>query len=237
MIKEFKNNPVRKSGIVYGKMFETAKKWYQRDPVKGGEYAISFLEAILTGDISSDDMNIEDALEGYVDRIAKSKNRYDAKIAASEEKYRRIIEMKNSGMTQAAIARELGVQPPAVSKMFTKIRTDFPHLLENQETLGKFPEISGNIGNFQESLETLGNMEIEDNVSESFQESLESYDGIEETGNVSKFPNFPHQNYDYDYNQNYDYNLSGKTSSIPSVDCVHDQDEDEIKKKIAGFNF
>ena len=46
MIKEFKNNPVRKSGIVYGKMFETAKKWYQRDPLKGGEYAISFLEAI-----------------------------------------------------------------------------------------------------------------------------------------------------------------------------------------------
>ena len=215
MIKEFKNNPVRKSGIVYGKMFETAKKWYQRDPIIGGEYAISFLEAILTGDISSDDVNIEDALEGYVDRIAQSKNKYDAKVAASEEKYRRIIEMKNRGMTQAAIARELGVQPPAVSKMFTKIRADFPHLLEKEETLGKFPEISGKIGNFQES--------------------LESCDGIEETGNVSKFPKFPYQNYDYNYDYNYD--LSGKTSSIPPVDCVHDQDEDEIKKKIAGFNF
>ena len=235
MIKEFKNNPVRKSGIVYGKMFETAKKWYQRDPIIGGEYAISFLEAILTGDISSDDVNIEDALEGYVDRIAQSKNKYDAKVAASEEKYRRIIEMKNRGMTQAAIARELGVQPPAVSKMFTKIRADFPHLLEKEETLGKFPEISGKIGNFQESLETSGNMEIVDNVSESFQESLESCDGIEETGNVSKFPKFPYQNYDYNYDYNYD--LSGKTSSIPPVDCVHDQDEDEIKKKIAGFNF
>ena len=133
MIKEFKNNPIRKSAVIYGKMFETAKKWYARDPVKGGEYAISFLEAVLTGDISSDDLNIEDALEGYKENIVRSKNNYEAKVAASEEKYRAIVQMKKKGMTQAAIAREIGVQPPAVSKMFAKIRSDFPHLLDEEE--------------------------------------------------------------------------------------------------------
>lgn len=183
MIKEFKNNPVRKSGIVYGKMFEVVKRQYLRDPIKGGEYAISFLEAILTGDISSDDINIEDALEGYVDRIEKSKNIYNAKVAASEDKFRRIVEMKNSGMTQAAIAKALGVQPPAVSKMFTRIRAEFPHLLESKETLGKFPETSGN---FQESLESKETL-IE--LAQSFQETSES---LIENGNVSKFPKFPH---------------------------------------------
>lgn len=221
-------------------MFETAKKWYQRDPVKGGEYAISFLEAILTGDISSDDLNIEDALEGYKDGIVRSKNSYDAKVAATEEKYRAIVQMKKNGMTQAAIAKEIGVQPPAVSKMFAKIRSEFPHLLgENddadQETLGKFPEMSGNIGkngnvqSFQETLEiTGGNEEI-------FPEEMETLGGNEESGNVSKVSKV--SSYNYNYYQNYNQNFSGKTSSIPPVDCVHEQDEDEVKKKIAGFNF
>lgn len=152
VIKEFKDNPVRKSGIVYGKMFETVKKWYAKDPLKGGEYAVSFLEAILTGDISSDDMNIEDALEGYKDGITKSKNRYDAKVAASEEKYRAIIKMKNEGMTQAAIARSLGVQPPAVSKMFAKIKAEFPHLLEEtEETVSKNEGNIGKLGKVEEA--------------------------------------------------------------------------------------
>ena len=228
MIKEFKNNPVRKSGIVYGKMFETAKKWYQRDPVKGGEYAISFLEAILTGDISSDDLNIEDALEGYVDKIEKSKNLYDAKIAASEEKYRKIVQMKNSGMTQAAIARELGVQPPAVSKMFTKIRAEFPHLLEEQETLVKFPNNSGNIGNFQESKEILETEEILTEVSESFQETMETLEENGNIGNVSEFPKFPH--YNYSYNQNYTYNQN--LSRNPS-----DSSASAAPKKTPKFDF
>ena len=221
MIKEFKNNPIRKSGIVYGKMLEVAKRQYMRDPVKGGEYAISFLEAILTGDISSDDINIEDALEGYVDRIKKSKNLYDAKVAASEERFSRIVEMKKNGMTQAAIARELGVQPPAVSKMFTRIRTEFPHLLEEletKETLETFPNDSGNIGNFQDTLEILETEEMLTEVSESFQESMEISSEQGNIGNVSEFPKFPHYNYDYNQNYNQNYNFTrNSSSSSPSA--------------------
>ena len=53
MIKEFKDNPTRDFGNVYQSMLSQIKKRYEKDPEQAGELAISFIEFVLTGEISS----------------------------------------------------------------------------------------------------------------------------------------------------------------------------------------
>ena len=65
LIKEFKDNPTRDFGNVYQSMLSQIKKRYEKDPEQAGELAISFIEFVLTGEISSDDDIIEGFVEGY----------------------------------------------------------------------------------------------------------------------------------------------------------------------------
>jgi len=208
MIKEFKNNKARKSAVIYETMWETVKKRYTRDPQKAGEIAISFMEYVLTGDISSDDYLIDELLDGYRETVKKNKDRYDAKVASTEEKYLKVANMLKAGMKQVEIARELGVQPPAVSKMVAKIRSEFPWMLESSEN-------SGNEGSFQESLEI---------NSESFQKVQES---LAENGNSNKsFHNIPEiseiSTYNYNYNEydNDNVDVTGKASLSAGQGCA-----------------
>lgn len=208
MIREFKNNKARKSAVIYETMWETVKKRYMRDPQKAGEIAISFMEYVLTGDISSDDYLIDELLDGYRETVKKNKDRYDAKVASTEEKYLKVANMFKAGMKQVEIARELGVQPPAISKMMAKIRSEFPWMLES-------PESSGNEGSFQESLEI---------NSESFQKVQET---LAENGNSNKsFHNIPEiseiSTYNYNYNEydNDNVDVTGKAPLSAGQGCA-----------------
>ena len=62
MIENFKDIPIRKSGIIYSSLLDQIKKIYSKDPVLAGELAISAIELVLTGEMSSDDLMVEVAL-------------------------------------------------------------------------------------------------------------------------------------------------------------------------------
>lgn len=182
MIKEFKNNPTRDFGNVYQSMLSQIKKRYEKDPEQAGELAISFIEFVLTGEISSDDDIIEGFVEGYRVTTQKNQTKYDAKVAATRDALKPIADMYNKGMTQADIARALGVQPPAISKKMNTIRTQFPELLESNGKLKKVSEISGNNGNvsknegkFPENLESVTKVSENFGNIEKEKESLETF--------------------------------------------------------------
>ena len=196
MIKEFKNNEMRPFGNVYQSMLTQIKKRYAKNPQQAGELAISYIEYVLTGDISTDDDLIEEFVEGYKETTKKAQNRYDAKVAATEEKLKRVADLYNAGWKQVDIAREIGVQPPAISKQLAQIRSDFPHLLKTSDISKETKESSGNFletSATQESLETSVN--ISQKVSQISKSSIQG-----NVSNVSKsFPN----NYDNNYDNNY----------------------------------
>lgn len=210
MIKEFKNNPARDFGNVYQSMLMQIKRRYEKDPAQAGELAISFIEYVLTGDISSDDDIIEGFVEGYKATTKKNQDKYDAKVAATRDALKPIADMYNKGMTQADIARAMGVQPPAISKKLSTIRTQFPELLNDDRKLRKVPEISGNIGNVSKND---GN----------FPKNLESVENVSENcGNVGKemesletFPSFQCFHNNNNYNNNNNKNNDNDVSSSP----------------------
>jgi hypothetical protein len=142
MIKEFKDNPMRDFGNVYQSMLVQIKKRYAKDPVQAGELAISFIEYVLTNEISSDDDIIEGFVEGYKATTVKNQNKYDAKVAATEEKLKRVADLYNAGFKQYEIAAKIGVQPPAISKQLAQIRTDFPYLLKAKESSKETKKVS-----------------------------------------------------------------------------------------------
>ena len=215
LIKEFKDNEMRDFGNVYQSMLTQIKKRYAKDPVQAGELAISFIEYVLTGDISSDDDIIEGFVEGYKITTQKNQNKYDAKVAATRDALQPIADMYNKGMTQADIARALGVQPPAVSKKMNTIRTQFPDLLiedRKDRKVRKVSEISGNVGN-------IGNVS---KCEGKFPETLETLNKVSENlGNIGKdlesletFPSFQsfHNNNNNNYNNNNNNNYENSSS-------------------------
>ena len=58
MIELFKETEMRNSGVIYNSTFEQIKQLYEVDPEKAGELAISAIELVLTGEVSSDDMMV-----------------------------------------------------------------------------------------------------------------------------------------------------------------------------------
>lgn len=136
MIKEFKNNEIRPSGIINRGMFEQVKMLYQDNPEIGGELAVSLMEFILTGDFSSDNFMIKFAMANHKEIVVKNQERYDARKEAKQEaienSLKEIADMVNAGMKQVDIARKLGLQPPNVSKKVAKIRKEFPWLLNGE---------------------------------------------------------------------------------------------------------
>lgn len=207
MIKEFKDNEMREFGNVYQSMLTQIKKRYAKDPVQAGELAISFIEYVLTGDISSDDDIIEGFVEGYKVTTQKAQNKYDAKVAATRDALKPIADMYNQGMTQADIARAVGLQPPAISKKLSTIRAQFPELLINDRKVKKVPESFGNIGNVSKFPDVSKKVESLTEVSKNVGNNEKNLESKE------MFPSFQsfHNNYNYNYNKN---NNKNKENSI-----------------------
>lgn len=226
MIKEFKNNPVRDFGNVYQTMLSQIKKRYEKDPAQAGELAISFIEYVLTGDISSDDDIIEGFVEGYKVTTKKNQDKYDAKVAATRDALKPIADMYNRGMTQAAIARELGVQPPAISKKMSTIRTQFPELLDNEGKLKKVSENSGNNGKFPKNEESIEKVSENSGNIKKEEESLET------------FPSFQSFHNNNNYNNNNNQNNNNEVSISPCGESGLRPDTPTASPmKIGGFEF
>jgi hypothetical protein len=80
MIEKFKDTEIRNSGIVYDSALMQIKKLYEADPERAGELAISVIEFILTGEISSDDMMIDLLLEPIKKITENNQVKYDTKV-------------------------------------------------------------------------------------------------------------------------------------------------------------
>ena len=86
MIENFKDLEVRQSGVIYQSTFEQIKKLYAVDPEKAGELAISAIEMVLCGQISSDDMIVELMLEPTKVVAGKDHVKYDQKVETQRQK-------------------------------------------------------------------------------------------------------------------------------------------------------
>ena len=143
MIEQFKELEVRKSGVIYNSTLEQIKKLYPMDPEKAGELAISAIELVLCGEISSDDMIIELMLEPAKQIRENDKIKYDSKVEASkhkkivEQKLDQIAELSSMGLRQREIADRLGLTQQTVSYRLGVIRSTYPELLQKTDILPK----------------------------------------------------------------------------------------------------
>lgn len=121
MISDFKETDVKDTGVIYSGMFEQIKKLYAFNQELAGEFAISCLEYVLTGTVSSDDFTIETLLESYKPIIRKAEKRYKDSCFVNRE--RKIDQMRlneiakyvRQGMKQKDIAAELNIPESTVS--------------------------------------------------------------------------------------------------------------------------
>lgn len=136
MINEFKDLEMRKSGVIYSSTLEQIKKLYSIDPERAGELAISAIELLLTGEISSDDVMIELMLTTTKAVNQNTKDKHDQKVEAARSKkieemrLDEIAELQLQGCTQAQIGKKLGLTQQVVSYRAGIIRTKFPELLQ-----------------------------------------------------------------------------------------------------------
>lgn len=136
MIEQFKDNEIRRSGLIYDSVFEQIKQLYAVDPEQAGELAIAAIELVLTGDISTDDYMISMMLtpmkrmnEINVDRYnTKVENQRQKKI--QEMKLDKIAELVTAGFKQREIGEKLGMSQQIVSYRVGLIKKNYPELLQ-----------------------------------------------------------------------------------------------------------
>lgn len=135
-----------KTGIAFGTMLKsisTLKKMgdkrksipdgYTYGDVLAGEYAISALQAILTGQYSSDNPAVELALDPLEPSIKKSHELYDNKIAKSEEDMRleEIAAYRRQGFSYSQIEKEMEIPRSTIQYRVSLIERNHPDWLNN----------------------------------------------------------------------------------------------------------
>lgn len=147
MIEQFKELESRSSGVIFKSTLDQIKKLYEADPELAGELAISAIELVLCGEISSDDMMISILLEPARAVNKNNQDKYDTKVEAAKAKKMtemrldKIAELVNSGKKQREIAEALSMTQQTVSYRISLIRTKYPELLngtaanKNEEVL------------------------------------------------------------------------------------------------------
>ena len=106
------------------------------DPDKAGELAISAIELVLTGQISSDDPMIDALLQPLLVMRDKDENEYNLKQEAANNKkiadlkLREIAELHIAGYSQAQIGERLGIKQQTISYRLNVIKSKYPELLQ-----------------------------------------------------------------------------------------------------------
>ena len=136
----FKDNEMRNSGLVYNSTFSQIKQLHAMDPDLAGELAISAIELVLTGEISSDDPMINLMLEPMKKINQNNQVKYDNKVETGKQKKIReldldkVAELMLAGYTQKQIGEKLGMTQQNVSYRVGVIRTKYPELLQTDST-------------------------------------------------------------------------------------------------------
>lgn len=144
MIEIFNEVEVRNSGVIYSSLLEQIKRMHAVDPDKAGELAISAIELVLTGQMSSDDIMVDMLLQPLLAIRDKDQDKYEQKTQAAKNKkiedmkLREIAELYMQGCSQAQIGERLGIKQQTISYRLTVIKTNYPELLQkNGETFTK----------------------------------------------------------------------------------------------------
>ena len=146
MIEKFNDVEIRGTGVVMSSMFEQIKKMHAVDPDLAGELAISAIELVLTGQISSDDAMIDMLLAPAKVITDNNVQRYEARKEGSKSKKIKdmklddIAELYKAGVRQKEIAERLHLTQQTVSYRLGLIKTSYPELLREE------PEIMLPIG-------------------------------------------------------------------------------------------
>lgn len=141
MIEQFKDTEMRNSGVIYNSTFEQIKQLYEMDPEQAGELAISAIELVLTGEMSSNDPVIGLLLQPMKKINENNQTRYDSKVENAKTK--KMIDMKldkiadlaNAGYKQREIGEKLGLSQQMVSYRMTLIKQNYPELLQKNEVI------------------------------------------------------------------------------------------------------
>lgn len=140
MIEMFKDNEMRPSGLVFSSVLEQIKELHQYDPEQAGELAISAIELILTGDMSSDDVNIKIMLAPLRKITEVNVSKYETKVEnkrqkkIAEMKLDKIAELLAAGYKQREIGERLGLSQQTVSYRIDVIKKNYPELLQTNGT-------------------------------------------------------------------------------------------------------
>lgn len=213
MIKEFKNNPIRDTGVINRGMFEQVKMLYLQDKDKGGELAVSLMEHVLTGDHSSDDFMVSFSIANHKEVISRNQVKWDAKKetkhGARAEELKPVVQLHCQGLTQAAIAKKLMIAQSTVSKRLSQARIDFPELFEEYSEYSDIP-------NDREYSDIQNNSEYSDNIpngiTEEDKQNLEYIPENRNKGNIPIFPLFQDVNVNVNDNVNVNVNAPGGIS-------------------------
>lgn len=140
MIEMFKELETRNSGVIYSSVLDQIKELYEVDPDQAGELAISAIELVLTGDISSDDINIRLMLAPIKKINEINVAKYETKIEnqkqkkINEMKLDKIAELYKTGLKQREIGERLGLSQQIVSYRIDMIKKKYPELLQTKDT-------------------------------------------------------------------------------------------------------
>lgn len=136
MIEMFNEVDVRGSGVIYASTFEQIKKMYAVDPEKAGELAISAIEMVLTGQISTDDYMIDMMLTTAKAVNENNVAKYESRVEGARQKKVRdlklaeIADLLRAGWKQREIGEKLGMSQQNISYRIGVIRSSYPELLQ-----------------------------------------------------------------------------------------------------------
>lgn len=142
MIEFFNEVPTKNTGIIYNSTLEQIKKLHAVDPEKAGELAISAIELVLTGQMSSDDVMIDMMLTTIKAINDSNAIKYETRVENTKQKKARemklyeIAEMLRKGYKQREIGERLNLSQQNVSYRVGVIRSSYPELMlpEGTET-------------------------------------------------------------------------------------------------------
>ena len=135
-MSKLKDLEMRDTAIMYSSILKQIRKLYEIDEDKAGKLAISAIELILCGDISTDDLTIDLMLEPIRTLTEKNKAKWESvKETRAESKVdklrlKEIAEMYLDGVKQDKIADKIGTSRQTINNRLKIIKAEYPELLK-----------------------------------------------------------------------------------------------------------